>query len=109
MLEDEQNRDARGEVIDTAPSGSNGPTGPVITTTTTPKTPKGDETLKTCSSDKSSSNKGDTIDKTGKTDKKSSGKPDKAPTPKKLAKGTKIPKHKDTVKPWLDKNSTSKG
>ena len=48
---------ARGDVIDTAPSGSNGPTGPVMITTTTPKPPKGDETLKKSSSTKSGSNR----------------------------------------------------
>ena len=37
-----------------------------------------------------------------------SNKLDLVPQPKKLAKGTKIPKHKETAKPGLDKNTSSK-
>ena len=45
-LEEEQHRDAQGEVLETAPSSSSGPPGPVIITTTKHHPPKGDETLK---------------------------------------------------------------
>ena len=86
-IEDEQQREARGEVIDTAHSGSNGPEGPVTVATSAPKPATGDETLQTSSSTKSSSNKGKTGGNSGNNDKKSSGKTDITPPPKKLAKG----------------------
>ena len=92
-LEDEQHRDAQGEVLETAPSSSSGLPGPVIITTTKLHPPKGDESLK------SSSQKGKSSGKNGTADKKMSIKPVLLPEQNKLAKGTKIPKHKETDKP----------
>ena len=107
-LEDEQILDARGEVIETAPLSFNGPTEPVTVTTTKSK---GAETLKKNSTTKSSSHKGKSSGQSGTTDKKLNNKPDLVPQQKKLAKGTKIPKNKETdksAKPGLNKITTAK-
>ena len=91
-IEEEQYQDARGEFIETGPSSSTGHSEPVIKTKT-----KGVDTSKKNSSTKSCSRKGTSNSQSGTNGRKVNTKPHLVPQLK-LAKGTRIPKHGDTIK-----------